>query len=88
MKYEVIEKQAERRRINDLAFRIGIIMAIFGLLIINLGEMFIYEGSVLLFYLPAIVPLYIGFSLFIVGFVFVVITTATFNKDYETNLSD
>ena len=88
MTYEITEKQVKRIRKNHFVFRVGTLLAIFGLLIMNLGEMSIYSGSTLLYYVPAIVPWYIGVSLCLVGFVFILISTVIFyNEIYENNSS-
>jgi len=82
IKMSEIEERLTKIERNNLAFRIGAILSLFGLLLLVLDEMSLYNGTILVLQWTSEMALYIGGFTLLFGFGLVIIATLTFEKVY------
>lgn len=77
-----IEKRLAEIEKNYRMFRIGMILSLCGLLLLLLGEISLYNGTLLVLRWTNEMALSIGGCMFIFGFGLIILTTLTFKKVY------
>ena len=78
-----IEKRLAKMGRNNQMFRIGVILSLFGLLLLWLNEVSLYNGTILVLRWTSEMALCIGGFILLFGFSLVIITTLAFRKVYE-----
>lgn len=78
-----IEKRLAKMGRNNQMFRIGVILSLFGLLLLWLDEISLYNGTMLVLQWTSKMALYVGGFILLFGFSLVIITTLAFRKVYE-----